>query len=62
MRRRSAVRVFLLVLEKLRLSVYARYNRSTVYASAVLELGAAIEKARAQMQLASNRADEDALR
>jgi membrane-bound lytic murein transglycosylase B len=35
--------------------VVTRYNRSTFYASAVLELGAAIQKARGQMQLASMR-------
>jgi peptidoglycan lytic transglycosylase B len=34
--------------------VVTRYNRSTFYASAVLELGEAIQKARAKVQLASN--------
>jgi membrane-bound lytic murein transglycosylase B len=34
--------------------VVTRYNRSTFYASAVLELGDAIQKAHAQVQLASN--------
>jgi membrane-bound lytic murein transglycosylase B len=35
--------------------VITRYNRSTFYASAVLELADAIEKARGRLQLASNR-------
>jgi membrane-bound lytic murein transglycosylase B len=34
--------------------VVTRYNRSTFYASAVLELGAAIQKAHSSVQLASN--------
>jgi membrane-bound lytic murein transglycosylase B len=34
--------------------VVTRYNRSTFYASAVLELAGAIEKAHSQLQLASN--------
>jgi membrane-bound lytic murein transglycosylase B len=35
--------------------VITRYNRSTFYASAVLELADAIQKARGRLQLASNR-------
>ena len=41
--------------------VVTRYNRSTFYASAVLELGEAIRKARTLMQLASARTGADAL-
>jgi membrane-bound lytic murein transglycosylase B len=41
--------------------VVTRYNRSTFYASAVLELGEAIRKARSQMQLASVRTSENPL-
>jgi membrane-bound lytic murein transglycosylase B len=36
--------------------VVTRYNRSTFYASAVLELGGAIQKARGRVQLASAQA------
>jgi membrane-bound lytic murein transglycosylase B len=39
-----------------------RYNRSTFYASAVLELGEAIQKARGHVQLALASASEDPLR
>jgi membrane-bound lytic murein transglycosylase B len=42
--------------------VVTRYNRSTFYASAVLELGAAIRKARGEVQLASTQDAESALR
>jgi len=41
--------------------VVTRYNRSTFYASAVLELGEAIQKARSRVQLASAQASENAL-
>jgi membrane-bound lytic murein transglycosylase B len=39
--------------------VVTRYNRSTFYASAVLELGEAVLKARSRVQLASARAEEN---
>jgi membrane-bound lytic murein transglycosylase B len=39
-----------------------RYNRSTFYASAVLELGEAIQKARGRVQLASVKGSDDTLR
>jgi membrane-bound lytic murein transglycosylase B len=42
--------------------VVTRYNRSTFYASAVLELGAAIRKAHGQVQLASTRDADVTLR
>ncbi len=42
--------------------VVTRYNRSTFYASAVLELGEAIQKAHSRVQLASAQAGENALR
>jgi membrane-bound lytic murein transglycosylase B len=42
--------------------VVTRYNRSTFYASAVLELADAIRKAHARVQLASTQASEDPLR
>jgi membrane-bound lytic murein transglycosylase B len=42
--------------------VITRYNRSTFYASAVLELANAIEKTRGQLQLVSTLAGEDPLR
>jgi membrane-bound lytic murein transglycosylase B len=42
--------------------VITRYNRSTFYASAVLELGDAIQEARQRVQLASTQAREDRLR
>jgi membrane-bound lytic murein transglycosylase B len=41
--------------------VVTRYNRSTFYASAVLELGEAIQKAHSRVQLASAQARENAL-
>ena len=41
--------------------VVTRYNRSTFYASAVLELGEAIQKAHNRVQLASAQASENAL-
>jgi membrane-bound lytic murein transglycosylase B len=41
--------------------VVTRYNRSTFYASAVLELGDAIRKARGQVQLALAQASENSL-
>jgi membrane-bound lytic murein transglycosylase B len=42
--------------------VVTRYNRSTFYASAVLELGAAIQKAHQQVRVASTQAGENPLR
>jgi len=41
--------------------VVTRYNRSTFYASAVLELGEAIQKAHSVLQLASAQPSEDSL-
>jgi membrane-bound lytic murein transglycosylase B len=41
--------------------VVTRYNRSTFYASAVLELGDAIRKARGSVKLASAQASENTL-
>ena len=42
--------------------VVTRYNRSTFYASAVLELADAIRKAHSRVQLASTQASENPLR
>ena len=42
--------------------VVTRYNRSTFYASAVLELADAIQKARDRVQVASTQAGENPLR
>ena len=41
--------------------VVTRYNRSTFYASAVLELGEAIQKAHNRVQLASAQARDNTL-